>query len=55
LTQTAGPLDDGALFRVAANLQSDIAVRADARASEALKASLHDTLARLPVKVILRG
>jgi fatty-acyl-CoA synthase len=52
--QEAGLIDDGALFRVQADAQPEVAVQADARASAALKASLRDALARLPVKVALR-
>ena len=52
--QDAGLIDDGALFRVEPDAQPDIAVLADARAPAALKASLRDALARLPVKVVLR-
>ncbi|HEY9269551.1 AMP-binding protein, partial [Achromobacter sp.] len=52
--QEAGLIDDGMLFRVEANAQPEVAVLADPRAPEALKASLRDALARLPVKVALR-
>ncbi|MOA62550.1 hypothetical protein D3C78_1880040 [compost metagenome] len=52
--QDAGLIDDGTLFRVEANAQPEVSVLADPRAPEALKASLRDALARLPVKVALR-
>ncbi|RSE76851.1 acyl-CoA synthetase [Achromobacter denitrificans] len=50
----AGLTDDGALFRVQADAQPDVAVLADARAPAALKARLRDALARLPIKIALR-